>query len=111
MWDKERQLQYLKIWRDEHKDYFREWHQRHKQQGLCIDCNEKVAIGHTRCARHLSLVVQRNRKLYQRRVCVGKCYRCGAPLLDGEDKYCIGCIIESGGRLPIVKVVKYASAE
>ena len=80
----------------------------HKEQGLCIHCNEKAEVGHIRCKRHAKL-----HYLWQRRNLIGyartlvrtsilrqrykdsnRCTACGAPLdidADAGRVHCINC--------------------
>ena len=149
------------------KEYVRQWHieyrRRHREQGLCISCNQEVTSGHIRCLEHeikQNLIdrrsyqnhkeqglcpscggksiqgesgcgiclnkerirsrkyYQQNRELHNERVrkCHqfyldnGGCFNCGAPLIEGESKYCFACMAK--WHTSIIKgVLKYEIAD
>ena len=56
-----------------------------------------------------SILSSHNRR-NQIRLDEDKCYRCGAPLIADEDKYCFACL--AGRMIPQVKgVLKYETAD
>lgn len=79
-----------------------------RERGLCRDCNNSVVVGCIYCANCLLKASQRGRRKRRDPAWVaskavelkrrseqwareGKCYRCGLPLRDDEDRYCIAC--------------------
>jgi len=94
---------------EKHYIYNKQWRQKHKEQGLCQDCNEPVLGQHRCCAKHLALRQVAFRKVQKGWLSEGKCCRCGAPLQEGENTYCVACQV--GRHMLIPKVVSYAVAE
>lgn len=88
------------------RQYKRERYYAFRQKGLCVKCGKPAVLGETFCAscnykNRLSCLAyySRNRKQEAERrriqsaryLTEGKCYHCGAPLMEGENKYCINC--------------------
>ena len=76
------------------------------EEGLCVDCGKPVAPSSVRCLKHTTThslhnaeyrsrnreyLAKQERERRQRWRAEGKCVRCGAPLIEGEIGYCMGC--------------------
>ena len=96
-----------------HTEYMRDYRARQKELGLCRDCQRKPIPRQTLCPIHaykaslynqkyyrdnVERFSQRNQEWRDRMEREGKCNRCGIPLIEGEGKRCINCIISSHGR-------------
>lgn len=108
----------------------RTYRQKHKELGLCGECSRPTENGRYRCPvcagkrakrRHIPEINYRlmessreynashreserlsaGRQREERRR-DNKCIRCGAPLMDDETGYCMGCITK--GKIPIRSV-------
>ncbi len=99
-------------------EYSRQWRKGHKEQGLCTRCNNKAIANSVLCLFHLDkrrvydrryrqknreLLTQKSRELSAIYLLEGRCYRCGAPLLEDEINYCLAC--RAGRKQPIIKGV------
>ena len=90
--------------------YQREWcqvrYRRRKLQGLCVFCGKPVGTGYWICPMcvrkrillhrsyhfsHRGEMLRKQRAYRAKLVKEGRCYDCGAPLLEDEIKYCFGC--------------------
>lgn len=65
---------------------------KHKEQGLCLDCPRKVAIGSVRCEKHKKNCNNNNQKNKKKRIEEGRCRSCGSPKMEGIDDNHISCI-------------------
>lgn len=83
----------------------------HKEQGLCIHCNEKAEVGRVMCKRHAELhylwqrrnpigyarMLVRTSVLRQRYADENRCPRCSAPLDPDADMNRVCCVNCRGG--------------
>lgn len=82
------------------------YRERHKLKGLCIDCANKTALGCVRCAVCFYNQSIQMKKYYldnrdyiikqvtlrrDRLLAEGKCPKCAALLIDDEIRYCASC--------------------
>jgi hypothetical protein len=82
--------------------------QKHREQGLCVDCSRPVLPGQTKCIIHNEKsrartyrhyqknhdkVLESNRKIKQRYRDANRCPSCGAPLgeQDEDCSHCVNC--------------------
>lgn len=83
------------------KEYFKQWHrefrQRHRTQGLCISCNQKVNGGHSRCLEHQVKQNSIDRRSYQNHKKQGLCTQCGNNSIQGETR-CGLCLYKEAIR-------------
>jgi len=105
-----------------HKQYYN-----YKEQGLCYRCGDKLTIGDFLCShcsyksgiekkkyyqQHQKLEREKAIRRHQSYFSEGRCYRCGAPLIEDEIKYCFACkAIEHKLGITIGRVLKYATAD
>lgn len=84
-----------------------EYVRRHKDLGLCIECNDKAVTGYIRCIYHLSVDNERHRRSYRKnrekklekrrkeikwRIENHRCRTCGAPMeAEWETRECPNC--------------------
>ena len=107
------------------REYCKQWRKTRRTTGLCMNCNRKAILGHTRCAIHLFKSAFSARKHYeehrnhkleylekrqQSRLIEGKCFTCGAPLIEDESKYCFACKSRPRRQVLIKGVLKYETA-
>ena len=79
---------------------------RHKEQGLCGNCNRKAIPGFTLCGLcsykkslgakqyrldNIAYFRLQDREKRKRRIGEGRCSKCGALLMEEEVKYCVNC--------------------
>lgn len=78
-----------------------------RSKGICRWCSRRVSTGSVLCALCLYKLSharrdkdKRRREAHierQKRLMNNRCCRCGAPLMDGEVKYCFGCLAARKG--------------
>jgi uncharacterized OB-fold protein len=93
----------------QHLSYVKAWQESHRLRGLCLFCNNKALPGHSLCEKHLLSHNESNRKMKENYVLEGKCPKCGGPLLEDENRYCMVCQAEPRHAIPR-KVMEYATA-
>ena len=79
----------------------------HKAQGLCVDCSSSTLPNRTLCAlcsykyqvrhkvyrlEHRGVLSEKSRELRKHYAAEGRCSRCGAPLIEEEQRYCFACL-------------------
>ena len=87
-----------------------------KALGQCVDCGRSPSKGITRCAycnsnkqyfdglyreRRRERLAEKQRERSARWREEGRCFRCGAPLIEDEREYCMAC--QAGRHEPIIK--------
>ena len=93
----------------DHNKWKREYENRHKEQGLCIQCNREATPGYIRCSFHRAKQRVYDKKYTEKysdrrrkqsmekkkkRIANNRCRDCGGPMnpdIDGGLKICFNC--------------------
>ena len=93
--------------KEESKERGRKWCASHKKEGLCVHCSRKAIPRFTRCVfhsyieklyhqkyyvEHRQLVIAKSKERQNKMREDGKCLKCGAPKMMGEEGiHCVNC--------------------
>ena len=99
--------------------------EKYRKQQLCYRCGMKATPGYAFCANcsykdnfrerkyrqeNREFLSPCGRKVKQKRLKEGRCYKCGAPLMEDESKYCFACTCNYNTST-MKGVLKYETAD
>jgi hypothetical protein len=99
---KDKQREYSSKYRREHPDKVRlhtqaskqKFYSEHRLQGLCIECNNPVEKGKSRCSQCLARTRARKAQRNQENIARGRCTECIEAALNGHH-LCLRCYTKS----------------
>ena len=104
--------------KEKRREYDRRRYRKRKQKGLCRRCGKPAVPRYTLCAwcsykgeidakdyraRNRGRAIEKNREIRKKRLEENRCYRCGTPLMEEENKYCINCSMNIQRQYPGVR--------